>query len=132
MARATARHILVETEKACEKSRRRYSAAPTSPRWRRNTRSVLPAEQGGELGEFGPGEMVPEFDEVVFQDESARSRPHPNPIRLPLGSNHQPHAVKNAWLDFLDRLASGQSEPFFQRKWFALARSRYRSVAESL
>jgi len=26
-------------------------------------------EQGGELGEFGPGEMVPEFDSVVFSGE---------------------------------------------------------------
>ena len=37
---------------------------------------------GGELGEFGPGQMVPEFDKVVFNEEVGK--PH-GPVKTDFG-----------------------------------------------
>ena len=70
MTLASARHILVKTEEECLKLKelilnegrefsevaQAYSSCPSK-------------EQGGDLGEFGPGMMVKEFDEVVFKAE---------------------------------------------------------------
>ena len=70
MAVASARHILVQTEDECLKLKdliinegkdfseiaREYSKCPSK-------------ERGGDLGQFGPGMMVKEFDEVVFNAE---------------------------------------------------------------
>ena len=70
MTVASARHILVQTEEECLKLKdmildegkdfsdiaRSYSNCPSKA-------------QGGDLGQFGPGMMVKEFDEVVFKAE---------------------------------------------------------------
>lgn len=69
MTVATARHILLNSEEECLKLKaaieegadfgdlaRKHSACPSS-------------RNGGDLGEFGPGMMVPEFDKVVFSAE---------------------------------------------------------------
>lgn len=67
MAKASARHILVKTEEKCKDLKNeiingaefgeiatQYSLCPSG-------------KQGGSLGEFGPGQMVKEFDTVVFK-----------------------------------------------------------------
>ena len=66
MATATARHILVEDEAACEALKQQIegSARCDVPASRRPS-----GRDGGSLGEFGPGQMVPEFDQVVFSGE---------------------------------------------------------------
>jgi peptidyl-prolyl cis-trans isomerase C len=69
MTRASARHILVETKEECEKLKAKILAGSDFAEMAREHSQCPSGEQGGELGEFGPGEMVPEFDEVVFHGE---------------------------------------------------------------
>ena len=69
MAKATARHILVETKEACEKIKTKILGGADFAEMAREHSQCPSGEQGGELGEFSPGEMVVEFDEVVFRDE---------------------------------------------------------------
>ncbi|NLU70461.1 peptidylprolyl isomerase [Streptomyces sp. HNM0574] len=66
MATATARHILVPSEdKATELKAAIEGGADFAELAKAN--STCPSgRQGGELGSFGPGQMVPEFDTVVF------------------------------------------------------------------
>ena len=67
-ASASAKHILVDTEEKCleimeaiksgekefEQAAREFSSCPSGAK-------------GGDLGTFGPGQMVPEFDKVTFE-----------------------------------------------------------------
>ena len=69
MARATARHILVDTEEECRALKDRIEAGADFAELARQHSSCPSARQGGDLGEFGPGMMVPEFDRVVFSAE---------------------------------------------------------------
>ncbi|MFY8273684.1 peptidylprolyl isomerase [Pseudoalteromonas sp. SSDWG2] len=66
MSLASARHILVDNEALCldlkEQIEQGADFAELAQR-----HSMCPSSQdGGALGEFGPGMMVPEFDKVVF------------------------------------------------------------------
>jgi peptidyl-prolyl cis-trans isomerase C len=69
MIRASARHILVETKEDCEKIKNKILGGADFAEMAREHSQCPSGEQGGELGEFGPGEMVPEFDDVVFHAE---------------------------------------------------------------
>ena len=82
MAKAKAKHILVKSEKECsdlkaqiekgadfEEAARKYSLCPSG-------------KKGGDLGEFTPGQMVREFDEVVFSKEIGK--PH-GPVKTQFG-----------------------------------------------
>ena len=69
MAKATARHILVETKEACDKIKAKILGGADFADMAREHSQCPSGEQGGELGEFSPGEMVAEFDQVVFQEE---------------------------------------------------------------
>ena len=69
MAKASARHILVETEEACETLKTQIEAGADFGELAREHSQCPSGEQGGELGEFTQGQMVPEFDEVVFSGE---------------------------------------------------------------
>ena len=69
MAKATARHILVETKEACESLKTQIEAGADFAEIAREHSQCPSSEQGGELGEFSPGQMVAEFDEVVFGEE---------------------------------------------------------------
>jgi len=69
MPRAAARHILVSTEDECKSLISQIQGGADF--------GVLAAEQsqcpsgksGGALGEFGRGQMVPEFDQAVFEGD---------------------------------------------------------------
>ena len=69
-------------------------------------------KQGGELGEFSPGRMVPEFDKVVFSAGRPGAGAGPHAVRLaPVGS-HQPYRVGNRFMaDSERRWPQGGASP---------------------
>ena len=69
MAKATARHILVESEEACTTLKSKIEGGADFAEMAKEHSQCPSGQQGGELGEFGPGQMVPEFDTVVFNEE---------------------------------------------------------------
>ena len=66
MARASARHILVKTEEECEDLKNEIANGAEFGEIAAQHSLCPSGKQGGELGEFGPGQMVKEFDVVVF------------------------------------------------------------------
>jgi peptidyl-prolyl cis-trans isomerase C len=69
MAMARARHILVETESACAALKTEIEGGADFAAVAQEHSSCPSSRQGGDLGQFGPGQMVPEFDKVVFSAE---------------------------------------------------------------
>lgn len=69
MARASARHILVETESQCESLKQDIAAGADFAAVAKEHSLCPSGAQGGDLGEFGQGQMVREFDEVVFSGD---------------------------------------------------------------
>jgi len=69
MARASARHILVPTEETCLELKTQIKNGTDFAEVAREHSTCPSGKQGGGLGEFTPGQMVPEFDQVVFQQE---------------------------------------------------------------
>jgi len=69
MARASARHILVDSEEKCNELKAKIEGGSDFAEIARNFSTCPSGQQGGALGEFGPGQMVKEFDEVVFNGE---------------------------------------------------------------
>ena len=69
MTQASARHILVKTEKECIDLKTEIENGLAFDK-AAETHSLCPSgRNGGELGTFGQGQMVPEFDRVVFNEE---------------------------------------------------------------
>ncbi len=66
MALASARHILVSSEEKCLELKSQIESGTDFAEAAKQNSSCPSGAQGGELGEFGPGMMVPEFDKVVF------------------------------------------------------------------
>ncbi len=66
MATATARHILVDTEEQCQKIKDEIEGGADFASLAQQHSSCPSGQKGGDLGEFSPGMMVPEFDTVVF------------------------------------------------------------------
>jgi len=66
MAKATARHILVATEDKCNELKTTIEAGADFAQVAKDNSSCPSSRQGGDLGSFGPGQMVKEFDAVVF------------------------------------------------------------------
>lgn len=69
MAKATARHILVDSEATCNELKTQIQAGSDFGDVAKQHSSCPSGAQGGDLGEFGPGMMVPEFDQVVFSGD---------------------------------------------------------------
>ncbi|GAB4288413.1 MAG: peptidylprolyl isomerase [Methylophaga sp.] len=66
MTKATARHILVDSEQICLELKREIEQGADFADIAKEYSSCPSGRSGGDLGEFGPGMMVPEFDKVVF------------------------------------------------------------------
>ncbi len=66
MVRATARHLLVDSEDKCNDIKRKIEDGADFADMAKEHSSCPSSRNGGDLGEFGRGQMVKEFDEVVF------------------------------------------------------------------
>ena len=70
MAMASARHILVDDEAFCKELKEKINSGEITFEQAAKENSSCPSgSNGGDLGSFGEGQMVPEFDKVVFNDE---------------------------------------------------------------
>ena len=69
MPRAAARHILVKTEAECATLKKQIEGGADFADVAKKHSQCPSGKEGGALGEFGPGQMVREFDEVVFKGE---------------------------------------------------------------
>ncbi len=69
MKKARARHILVETEKECNDLKAKIEAGTDFAQMAKEHSKCPSGRSGGGLGEFSPGQMVKEFDQVVFSAE---------------------------------------------------------------
>jgi peptidyl-prolyl cis-trans isomerase C len=69
MSQAKARHILVDSAEKCEEIKEQIAQGGDFAALARQHSSCPSGQRGGDLGEFGPGQMVREFDEVVFSEE---------------------------------------------------------------
>ena len=66
--KASARHILVDSEERCEGLKRQIESGADFAELAAEHSNCPSGSSGGDLGEFEPGQMVPEFDEVVFNE----------------------------------------------------------------
>lgn len=67
MATAAARHILVDSEAKCQSLKEKIQAGADFASVAKEHSSCPSGKSGGALGTFKPGQMVREFDEVVFK-----------------------------------------------------------------
>lgn len=77
MPRAHARHILVDSEDTARELKTKIESGESFADLAAEHSKCPSGKAGGDLGEFGQGDMVPEFDQVVFGD-------------LPVGSISEP------------------------------------------
>ena len=82
MPRASARHILVASKELCEELKSKIEAGENFADVAEQHSTCPSGKEGGNLGEFGPGQMVKEFDEVVF---SAPIRELQGPVKTQFG-----------------------------------------------
>ena len=66
MARATARHILVSSEAKCNELKAAIQGGADFAQVAKDNSTCPSSRDGGNLGTFGRGQMVAEFDKVVF------------------------------------------------------------------
>jgi peptidyl-prolyl cis-trans isomerase C len=69
MAKASARHILVSSEEICQELKEEIESGADFAAVAKEHSQCPSGRDGGNLGVFGPGQMVKEFDEVVFGGE---------------------------------------------------------------
>lgn len=69
MATASARHILVDTEQQCLDLKQEIEGGADFADVAAKHSNCPSGRNGGDLGNFRQGQMVPEFDQVVFNDE---------------------------------------------------------------
>jgi len=69
MSKAAARHILVDSMEKCEEIKKQIESGSDFVEMAKEHSLCPSGQRGGDLGEFSPGQMVKEFDEVVFSEE---------------------------------------------------------------
>jgi peptidyl-prolyl cis-trans isomerase C len=68
MPTASARHILVDNEDKCQQLKDEIASGSDFTDLAKEHSSCPSGAKGGDLGSFSQGQMVPEFDRVVFND----------------------------------------------------------------
>jgi len=69
MPTASARHILVDTAEQCEQLKQEILAGKDFAEVAKTHSRCPSGQQGGDLGNFSQGQMVKEFDDVIFSGE---------------------------------------------------------------
>lgn len=82
MAKARARHILVATKEACEDLKTQIEGGADFAALAKEHSDCPSGKRGGDLGEFSQGQMVKEFDDVVFGGELGKTH---GPIKTQFG-----------------------------------------------
>jgi peptidyl-prolyl cis-trans isomerase C len=82
MAKARARHILVASNESCEDLKSQIEGGTDFAELAKGHSQCPSGKQGGDLGEFNRGDMVREFDEVVFKGELGKVH---GPIKTDFG-----------------------------------------------
>jgi peptidyl-prolyl cis-trans isomerase C len=82
MAKARARHILVPTQEQCEDLKTKIEGGADFGEIAKEHSQCPSGKQGGDLGEFSPGQMVKEFDTVVFNDDVGKTH---GPVQTQFG-----------------------------------------------
>lgn len=82
MARASARHILVDNEAQCTSLKAEIEGGADFAAIAKQHSKCPSGSQGGDLGSFGRGQMVKEFDEVVFSAEIGKVQ---GPVKTQFG-----------------------------------------------
>lgn len=82
MAVAQASHILVDSKETCEDLKKQIDEGADFGELAKRHSKCPSGKMGGDLGKFTPGEMVKEFDQVVFKDEVGKTH---GPIQTQFG-----------------------------------------------
>ena len=82
MPKAHARHILVKSEKECLKLKEQILAGADFAKIAAQHSDCPSGEEGGDLGKFHKGQMVREFDNVVFTAEVGKVQ---GPVKTEFG-----------------------------------------------
>ena len=82
MVKAKARHILVNDEKTCLDLKKQIEGGASFTDLAAQYSRCPSGKKGGDLGEFFRGQMVREFDEVVFRDEVGKTH---GPVKTQFG-----------------------------------------------
>jgi peptidyl-prolyl cis-trans isomerase C len=80
--KARARHILVDTEEQCLDLKKQIEGGTEFAEVAKLHSKCPSGKSGGDLGEFSPGQMVREFDDVVFNSEVGRTH---GPVKTQFG-----------------------------------------------
>jgi len=65
---AQARHILVSSEEQANDIKQQIADGADFGEMAKQHSSCPSSRNGGDLGQFGPGQMVPEFDAVIWNE----------------------------------------------------------------
>ena len=82
MAKARARHILVATKEACEDLKTQIEGGADFAALAKEHSDCPSGKRGGDLGEFSQGQMVKEFDDIVFSGELGKTH---GPVKTQFG-----------------------------------------------
>lgn len=80
--KAKASHILVPTLEQCNDLKAQIEKGADFAKLAKAHSKCPSGKQGGDLGEFGPGMMVREFDQVVFSAEVGKVQ---GPVKTEFG-----------------------------------------------